>query len=130
MSARHRLLAGGLLLFSVAGCRTVTAPDIAAFREMARGAPCADRANDLYVIDHAMVFWRREGSCADAAYAYTLYGATPESLLCERHDSIAGPQERCAVERAHALFRTMVAHLDEPDLGLGNKHTVERLPPQ
>lgn len=123
------LLAGGLLLACVGGCRTVTGPDLGAFRAMARSAPCTDRANVLYVIDHTMVFWRREGSCPDNAYAFTLYGATPSTILCEKHDSITGPRESCAVERAHELFATITSHLDEPDLGLGSGHTVERVTP-
>lgn len=111
------------------GCATQPAPtaampDLAPFTEMAESAACADRVNRLYVIDNQMVFWTTSGNCADASYAHTLFGETPDQQLCITHDSIAGPQTNCQPEY-EALFQTILAHLGEPDLGLGGEHTVE-----
>jgi hypothetical protein len=119
-------LATGVLSLSALGCR-VAAPKLDPFIDQARTSQCADKVNALYVIDHAMVFWRREGSCPDNSYAYTLYGQNPADTLCERHDSIAGLVSRCPRPETHDLFETIVAHLDSLDLGLGSAHTVERV---
>lgn len=89
--------------------------------------PCAGIRNRLFVIDGKQVFWDRAGNCGDNSYAQRLYGATPDALLCEAADSIAGPRTSCSDPASRALFDTMLAHLDSADLGLGSAHTVQLL---
>jgi len=102
--------------------------DLAPFQEMARQGSCADIRNRLFLIDGQWVFWDRAGRCADAAYSQTLFGATVTDRLCDFHDSIAGPLKRCQEERYRQMFDTLIAHLDEPDLGLGPQHQVQSIP--
>jgi hypothetical protein len=99
----------------------------AEFSAMARDGVCADTRNRLFVIDGKQVFWDRAGNCADAAYAQTLYGSSPQALLCSAGDSIAGPQTSCTDASARALFDTIVTHLDQDDLGLGAGRKVEQV---
>lgn len=90
------------------------------FRELARKADCADVQNRLFLIDGQVVFWDRESTCADAAYARHLYGRTVERLICSDEDSIAGPRHACNnAGRYKSLFETVLENLDKPDLGLG-----------
>jgi hypothetical protein len=101
-----------LALLLVAACAgEATGPDRAVdlvpFQELARAAECADIHNRLFLIDEQWVFWDRAGDCPDASYSQTLYGGTPDHVLCTVYDSIAGPEKDC------------------PDLGLGPEHTVE-----
>lgn len=102
-------------------------PVAADFIAKAQDAPCADQRNRLFVIDKRMVFWDRAGACPDNAYERSLFGATPQALLCSARDSIAGPQASCTDAAARALFDTIVANRDKADLGLGSSHTVEPL---
>jgi hypothetical protein len=97
----------------------------APFIEMARTSGCNETRNRLFVIDGKQVFWDHAGQCADASYGQTLYGATAKTVLCSHYDSIAGPRTSCQDEGARTLFDTMVAHLDQADLGLGGAHKVE-----
>jgi hypothetical protein len=99
--------------------------DLTPFESMAKAGGCADIRNRLFLIDDQLVFWDRAGNCADAAYAETLYGSTPDQVLCELHDSIAGPVKKCADEGYRDIFDTITINLDQPDLGLGRKHTVQ-----
>jgi hypothetical protein len=101
--------------------------DTSAFAAAARGGVCADLRNRLFVIDQKYVFADRAGNCADAAYSQTLYGATPDKVLCTAYDSIAGPRQDCADESARPLFDTIVKNLAQADLGLGSGHTVEEV---
>jgi hypothetical protein len=98
--------------------------DLSGFRQMAGQAPCADLANRLFVIDDQFVFWERRGNCADASFEQQLFGTTADELLCERHDSIAGPIERCPEPEFEPMFLTIVANLEQPDLGLGPERKV------
>lgn len=84
--------------------------------------------NRLFLVDGQWVFWDVAGSCSDAAYAETLYGASPDQVLCSYHDSIAGPLRHCQDERYRGAFDTMTGNLDNPDLGLGPGHTVQPVP--
>lgn len=102
-------------------------PVAAEFVAKAQAATCADQRNRLTMIDQRMVFWDRAGSCPDNAYARTLFGATPQTVLCSVVDSIAGPQITCTDEQSRALFNTILANLDKADLGLGSSHQVEAL---
>jgi hypothetical protein len=119
-----------LLLASCAGNSTEprSAVDLAPFKKMARAGGCADIRNRLFLIDDQLVFWDRAGNCADGAYGQTLYGSTPDQVLCVLHDSIAGPMKNCRDERYQDTFDTMTANLDKRDLGLGPGHTVQPVP--
>lgn len=110
-----------------AGEPSGAAPVTADFIAHAQEANCADQRNRLFLIDKRMVFWDRAGSCADNAYGRTLFGATPQTVLCSVADSIAGPQTICNDEQARALFNTILASLDKSDLGLGSTHQVEAI---
>jgi hypothetical protein len=128
---RFTVLLTAILL--IAGCGSdptgpPQAPDLEAFKAMARAADCADLRNRLFLIDGSLVFWDKAGQCSDAAYAQSLFGATVDQLICRAQDSIAGPRKGCRIEGFTTLFETMLAHLDEPDLGLGPTHTVEPIP--
>jgi hypothetical protein len=125
------VVASGALLLA-AGCSNQPADpaadfDLAPFKEMAMSAGCADIVNRLYLVDGQMVFWSIEGNCSDASFARTLFGSTVDNVLCSLHDSIAGPMGDCQ-DAYRAMFDTMVANLDQPDLGLGSAHTVEPIP--
>lgn len=113
----------GVALGEPNGAVPVTADFIARAQE----ASCADQRNRLFMIDKRMVFWDRAGSCADNAYGRTLFGATPQTVLCSVADSIAGPQTSCNDEQVRALFNTILANLDKSDLGLGSGHQVEAI---
>lgn len=102
-------------------------PVAADFIAKAQEAPCADQRNRLFVIDKRMVFWDRAGNCPDNAYSRSLFGATPQALLCSVSDSIGGPQGSCSNESSRALFNTILGNLDKSDLGLGSGHQVEPL---
>ena len=135
MTVPHSLpVAAWLLVLTLPaqwGCKSserLLAPDPRPFVEMARLSDCADQRNRLSLIDGALVFWDKAGSCADAAYSQTLFGATPENLLCRYGDSIAGPQREIRDPRYEKLFDIILAHLDEPNLGLGPPHTVRAIP--
>jgi hypothetical protein len=122
------LLPAVLLLLAGYVCHSFgprSAIDLAPFKAMAKAGQCADIRNRLFLIDDQVVFWDRAGNCADAAYSETLYGSTPDQVLCIAHDSIAGPMKTCQDGLYQGLFDTMTANLDQPDLGLGPGHTVQ-----
>lgn len=99
--------------------------DLGPFKELARTSSCADKSNRLFLIDDRLVFWDRDSQCADAAYARVLYLGSVDHVVCDLHDSIAGPQRSCSDSGADAkLFDIMVENLQAPDLGLGAEHTV------
>jgi hypothetical protein len=102
--------------------------DLGPFTERARDADCSEQRNNLYLVDKALVFWERQGSCADAHYSQTLYGKSVDDIKCRYYDSIAGPQEECNDSAFYDMFETMKSNLDAPDLGLGSGHTVEPIP--
>ena len=102
--------------------------DLTPFKQRAREGQCADIRNQLFLIDDLLVFWDVVGNCADASYSQTLFGSTPDEILCIAHDSIAGPMKRCENERYQDLFNTITDNLDQPDLGLGSDHTVQAIP--
>lgn len=98
------------------------------FIARAQSEMCADTGNRLFAIDGKMVFWERTGSCADNAYARRLYGPTPDILLCESYDSIAGPRTVCINDASRDLFNTIVNNLERADLGIGRDYKVEAMP--
>lgn len=97
------------------------------FIKMAQGAACSDKRNRLYIIDNAQVFWDVAGNCADASYSQTLFGATPDKVLCRSHDSIAGPRTSCTNPDPVVLesFGGIIKNLDKPNLGMDSTHKVE-----
>jgi len=125
------LLSAALLLLP--SCRgNPTEPrteiDLTPFKAIARGGPCTNIRNRLFLIDGQLVFWDRAGNCSDAAYGETLFGSTINDALCSFHDSIAGPIKTCQDDRYQGMFDTMIANLDKPDLGLGPRHKVQPIP--
>jgi hypothetical protein len=120
------VLLAALCALVACGSEPQSGVDLTRFKQMAREeADMADISNRLFVIDGELVFWQREGHVADAAYAYSLYGSTPERLLCRLFQTIAGPQKECNDEQYRQLFETITSNLDKPDLGLGPGHTVD-----
>lgn len=122
-----------IALVPVLGCNadepaSVKVPVIAPFVAMARQDPCANQKNRLFLIDRSLVFWDKRGDCADGSYGQFLFGATPQDLLCRNMDSIAGPRRDCPNPAFSPLFDVIIAHPDEPDLGLGPGHTVRPIP--
>jgi hypothetical protein len=100
--------------------------DLQPFIEMAGQAGCARDQNRLFVIDGEMVLWeRRDLGCADASYEISLFGPSPDRLLCRSNDSIAGPVLSCDDQSLQPMFQTISGHTEEVDLGLGGAHTVE-----
>lgn len=97
------------------------------FIQQARQAQCADIRNRLFVIDQALVFADRRGNCADAMYSEVLYGGTIDDVLCFEQDSFGGPHYGCPDPSYKPMFDWILAHLDEPDLGLEPAHTVQQL---
>jgi hypothetical protein len=115
-----------------AGCNndsTTSGIDLTAFKAMAASADCDDIRNRLFLIDERMVFWDREGNCADGHYTLALFAETVDTFLCRRSESIGGPNTtQCTVESYRDMFETMIHNLDDPQLGLGPGHTVEPVP--
>jgi hypothetical protein len=100
-------------------------PVTADFVKLAQQEPCGDIKNRLYLIDGKEVFWDRAGSCPDNAYVQRLYGANPQTVLCEMTDTIGGPKTFCANESMRALFELLQRGADVPGLGLDASHKVE-----
>lgn len=112
---------------NAAAANSNSAVSISSFTAMTANAACADVRNDLYLIDGKLVFWVRTGKCPDAAYAYILYGQTPQEKLCSYADSIAGPRESCLVASYQELFSSMIHAVDDQQLGLDSSHTVAKV---
>jgi hypothetical protein len=120
------LLLGGCIFFGPV--KRHHAVDLSSFKDMAKTASCADTRNHLFLIDNQFILWDIAGDCADASYSQTLYDRTPDQVWCTNHDSIAGPMKNCQDEQYRAMFDTITANLDQPDLSLGPDHTVEPVP--
>ena len=124
-------LSAALLLLPGCGDNPTQPPtgiDLTSFKAMARGGPCTDIRNRLFLIDGQLVFWDRAGNCPDATFGETLFGSTLNDALCNFHDSIAGPIKICRDDRYREMLDTIVANLDKPDLGLGPRHKVQPIP--
>ncbi len=86
------------------------------FQKMKAAVVCANRRNDLYLIDGRYVLWVVEGDCS----------GTPDSLVCFRTNTITGETGKCKNDTFNDLLTTVSANLGQKDLGLSN-HTVTRL---
>jgi hypothetical protein len=101
--------------------------DLVPFVSLAHSSACTDLENRLFVIDGTTVVWDRKGNCPDSSYAVTLYGSNVDTVYCNVHDSVAGPVQACSVPGYLDLFNTISTHLTQPDLGLGQGHTVQQV---
>lgn len=82
----------------------------------------------MFVIDQMIVLIDHAGNCADASYSQVLYGDSVNDVLCDLHDSIAGPVKNCSDPAYADMFEIIITHLAAPDLGLGPTHVVRQLP--
>lgn len=124
------VLKASLLLILALSCSddAISPPgllDVTPFIEQAQSSECAQTRNNLYLIDTELVFWDTEGLCEDAAYSQALYGGSTDNILCLHAQTIAGEITVYNDESYKALFDTMIANLDEPDLGIGEEHSVK-----
>lgn len=103
-------------------------PVASEFVKLAQQESCGTVRNRLYLIDNKQVFWDRAGTCPDNAYAQRLYGATPDAVLCETTDTLAGPKTFCANDTVRKLFETIQANVNLSNLGLDATHKVELIP--
>lgn len=97
---------------------------------------CTDLRNRVMVIqgsadpEQRWALLDQAGACADASYRQVLFGGDEGAeVLCSNADSIAGPQKSCPSAAFAALFETIVANLDKPDLGLGDGYLVNQVYP-
>ncbi|WMW81620.1 hypothetical protein RF679_04890 [Undibacterium cyanobacteriorum] len=115
---------------SAASPNAKTAPspfDTTAFQNLAKDTSCAELENRLFVIDQQYVLSEKIGNCADARYRQTLYGKSPDNILCTNVDSIAGPRYSCNDTSLSPLFRQIINNLDIANLGLDNTHQVQQI---
>ena len=101
--------------------------DIEPFIEYAEASICTDIQNRLFIIDDELVLWDRVGSCPDNSYEVQLFRESLDNLLCETHDSIAGPQTTIYDEDYRDLFDTILDNIEDEDLGIGDSHLVEEV---
>lgn len=101
--------------------------DTNAFQNLAKDTNCADLENRLFVIDQQYVLSEKIGSCADARYRQTLYGKSPDIILCTNVDSIVGPRFSCNDASLSSLFKQVISNLDVANLGLDNTHQVQQI---
>lgn len=101
--------------------------DMDVFRNMASNATCSDINNKLFIIDNQLVFWVKEGNCADASYEYTLFGSNTNEIICKKFDSIIGPQEQCFDDEFQEMFQILIDNLDADDLGLDTNHKITEI---
>jgi hypothetical protein len=128
------IVAIAVILFAISGIYAIyfsetekVSIELDVFRNMARNSTCTDITNDLFIIDNQMVFWATEGNCADASYAYTLFGSHPNEILCRKYDSIAGPQEQCYNIDFQEIFQIIINNLNANNLGLSRNYNVTEI---
>ena len=105
----------------------VPAMSVSAFITMAKESPCHQIRNRLFLIDGTLVFWDRAGNCPDNAHEQTLFGSKPEEVLATTYDSIAGPRTQIHDEKYRALYTTIMANREAPNLGLAASHKIQAL---
>lgn len=101
--------------------------DIEPFIEYAEASVCIDIRNRLFIIDDELVLWDRVGNCPDFSYEVQLFKEDLDDLLCETHDSIAGPQTFIYDEDYRDLFETILDNIEDEALGLDDSHLVEEV---
>ena len=101
--------------------------DIEPFIEYAEASDCTDIRNRLFIIDDELVLWDRVGNCPDNSYEVQLFREDLDNLLCETHDSIAGPQTTIYDEDYRDLFETILDNIEDENLGLDDSHLVEEV---
>ena len=101
--------------------------DIEPFIEYAEASICTDIRNRLFIIDDELVLWDRVGNCPDYSYEVQLFREDLDNLLCEEHDSIAGPQTFIYDEDYRDLFETILDNIEDENLGLYDSHLVEEV---
>jgi hypothetical protein len=132
MNYRNVLLSAIVLTFLVRCTGNATGPqttiDMEPFVAKANKNICTDIVNKLFVIDDALVFWWREGSCRDASFGYTLFGTDTGNVLCRHLETIAGLYEDIRDSSCLPMFLTIINNLNNRNLGLGSAHRVVRFP--
>ena len=116
-----------MLLFYVFYEKDEVSINIDDFKDLALNANCADKINDLFIIDNKIVFWIVEGSCSDASYSYTLFGNNTDIILCKEFDTIAGPKRECFDDNYEYIFQIIIENINTNDFGLGLNHKVEKI---
>src|SRR5690348_11781084 len=117
------VLLSSLLVGCPDGENSQSTKDVRPFLQLAPYS-CSDIRNRAFLIDNFLVLIDRAGNCPDNSYSQVLYGDTTSDLLCYQADRFFGLASECPVPSYADLFQTMVAHLDDPDLGLGPSYTV------
>ncbi len=97
---------------------------------------CVESRNRVVLIqsggnpDQRWVLLDQAGACADASYRQVLFGGQDgDEVLCSNAESIAGPQRDCAAKGHAAMFDTILANLDDEDLGLGAAYNIAQVYP-
>jgi len=127
--AQRTAMVAVLMSLLLMGCRDGEhTKDVTPFLRLAPYS-CAGIRNRAFLIDNFLVLIDRAGNCPDNAYSQVLYGDTTSDLLCYQYDSFAGLIFECPVPSYTELFRTMITHLDDPELGLGPTYTVVEVIP-
>ena len=114
-----------LLLAGCAGPHPERPLDTGAFIALASKAPCAGAGNRLFAIDQQYVYRDRGPSCQDQVLR--LYGTDAGKPLCVHVNSATGPYTRCNDPSAQALFDSILANRQAPDLGLGAGRVVAQI---
>ena len=96
---------------------------------------CVESRNRVVLIQSGgdperWVLLDQAGACADASYRQVLFGGQDgDEVLCSNAESIAGPQRDCAAKGHAAMFDTILANLDDEDLGLGAAYNIAQVYP-
>jgi hypothetical protein len=98
--------------------------DTASFRAGARAATQSGQVQiRLFLIDHCLVFTEFERTGPHAILSYSLFGRTPEDLLCMRMGN--GVTAEYPDSSYVPLFDMIVANLSSNGIDLGPWHEVE-----
>jgi len=118
------------------GWRRASCPQyLYAIEEAQASTSCAQTRNRVLFIqdnlrpDDRVILLDQAGTCSDAAYRQVLFGKDGDDVLCSNADSIAGPHKSCSAPSHAAMFDTILANLERPDLGLGSGYRVDQVYP-